>query len=75
MPVLSLSSFPSLPCLQIIKTATITAGEAKRLQTQMYFNNKEKNFRIKFPLPHRVKRAQSKSFRTIYKANRPSTLQ
>ena len=60
---------------QIIKTADVAHKDCRRLQTTMYLDCKERGMKIKFPLPHRVQRAQSKQFRTIYKHKRPTTMQ
>lgn len=54
------------PCIQIIKTATISDEACKRLQTTQFHGD------IKFPLTHKVVRPSSKALKTTFKYVRPS---
>ena len=54
--------------IQIIRTATIKSTESKREHMNQFFNSK-----IKFPLPHRIMRAPTKSVRATFTAQRPCT--
>ena len=54
--------------IQIIRTATISDDEVKRVNMLQYVGGN-----VKFPLPHRIVRAPSKKLRTTYKASRPET--
>ena len=61
--------------IQIIRTATIDSKDVKRVNMMQFVDvtpegaSKE----VKFPLPHRIVRAPSKSLRTTFKASRPMT--
>ncbi|EFN55986.1 hypothetical protein CHLNCDRAFT_30965 [Chlorella variabilis] len=55
------------PCIQIIKTATITAAQCKRAATQQLHDSK-----ISFPLTRKVLRPSSRKYRTTFKAVRPN---
>jgi large subunit ribosomal protein L18Ae len=61
--------------IQIIRTSIIDTKDAKRANTMQYTDmtpeGEQKS--VKFPLPHRIQRASTKSLRTTYKANRPNT--
>ena len=54
--------------IQIIRTATIKSTESKREHMKQFFNSE-----IKFPLPHRIMRAPTKSVRATFTAQRPCT--
>ena len=55
------------PCIQIIKTATVTAAQCKRAATQQLHDSK-----ISFPLTRKVLRPSSRKYRTTFKAVRPN---
>ena len=55
--------------IQIIKTAVVHEKDVKRPQT-IQFNEKK----IAFPQIHRLKRAPNNSFKSLYKANRPTLI-
>ncbi|KAL4419037.1 hypothetical protein ABPG77_011019, partial [Micractinium sp. CCAP 211/92] len=55
------------PCIQIIKTATITAAQCKRAATQQLHDSK-----ISFPLTRKMARPTSRKFKTTFKAIRPN---
>ena len=55
--------------IQIVKTAVVKASETRRAYTQQYHTNN-----IAFKLLHRIPRPSSKSYRSTFKATRPSTL-
>jgi len=54
--------------MQIMEVKPVPAKDCKRWATKQFHDSK-----IKFPLPHRVLRAPSKRYRTVFKASRPST--
>ena len=54
--------------IQIVKTAVIKGGDAKRPSTQQFLNSQ-----IAFRLLHRVPRPHDKQFRATFKAKRPET--
>ena len=61
--------------IQIIRTAIIDSKDVKR-ENMMQFvdiDNEGNPKEVKFPLPHRIMRAPSKSLRTTFKAKRPIT--
>ena len=61
------------PCIQIIKTATLTDEQCKRPNV-LQFHDKvvdEKNVTPSFPLTHKVVRPASKSMKTTFKYKRP----
>jgi len=55
------------PCLQIIKTATVPAAMTKRVNVKQFHDSN-----IKFPLTRRMARPSSRTFKTVFKAVRPS---
>lgn len=57
-----------MPCIQIIKTATIPVSLCKRENTKQFHNSK-----IKFPLTYRKIRPPTRKLKTTYKASRPNT--
>mmetsp|Transcript_23395 Transcript_23395/g.46525 ORF Transcript_23395/g.46525 Transcript_23395/m.46525 type:complete len:215 (+) Transcript_23395:105-749(+) len=61
--------------IQIIKTGILASADVKRENLLQYIElDGEKNPRdVKFPLPHRIQRAPTKSLRTTFKAIRPNT--
>ena len=54
--------------LQIMEVKAVPAKECKREGTKQFLNSK-----VKFPLAHRLWRAPSKRYRTVFKAARPNT--
>ncbi|RYG61134.1 hypothetical protein EON64_18795 [archaeon] len=54
--------------IQIIGTASVKAGDCKRVTTTQFHKGD-----IKFPLPSRVLRAPTKQLRPLYLAKRPHT--
>merc|ERR1711924_466394 len=54
--------------IQIIRTATIKSTVSKREHMKQFFDSE-----IKFPLPHRIMRAPTKSVRATFTAQRPCT--
>lgn len=54
--------------VQIIKTATVDYHSCKRDNTKQFHNEK-----IKFPITHKLVRPSAPEFKTIYKAERPTT--
>jgi large subunit ribosomal protein L18Ae len=57
-----------MPCIQIIKTATIPVALCKRVNTKQFHDSK-----IKFPLTYRKIRPPTRKLKTTYKASRPNT--
>eukprot|EP00271_Cylindrocystis_brebissonii_P015163 TRINITY_DN3730_c0_g1_i1.p1 TRINITY_DN3730_c0_g1~~TRINITY_DN3730_c0_g1_i1.p1 ORF type:complete len:180 (+),score=37.30 TRINITY_DN3730_c0_g1_i1:84-623(+) len=55
------------PCLQIIKTATVTDEMCKRENTKQFHDKS-----LKFPIPSRKIRPASRKLKTTYKASRPN---
>ncbi|KAL5731809.1 60S ribosomal protein L18A [Ranunculus cassubicifolius] len=55
------------PCIQIIKTATVTAKDCKRESTKQ-FHKKD----IKFPLAFQKVRPPSRKMKTTFKATKPN---
>ncbi|KAJ4886705.1 60S ribosomal protein L18a-1 [Raphanus sativus] len=53
------------PCIQIIKTATVSASLSKRESTKQFHNSK-----IKFPLVFRKVRPLTRKLKTTYKASK-----
>ncbi|CAN6920619.1 unnamed protein product [Brassica oleracea] len=56
-----------LPCIQIIKTATVPASLCNRESTKQFHNSK-----IKFPLVLRKVRPPTRKLKTTYKAPQPN---
>mmetsp|Transcript_71791 Transcript_71791/g.149955 ORF Transcript_71791/g.149955 Transcript_71791/m.149955 type:complete len:177 (-) Transcript_71791:62-592(-) len=54
--------------IQIIRTATVDAADARRASTRQFHNSK-----IKFPLTHVVSRASSKTYEKTFHHKRPTT--
>ena len=61
--------------IQIIRTATIDSKDVKRVNMMQFVDvtPEGQSKEVKFPLPHRIVRAPSKSLRTTFKASRPMT--
>ena len=68
--------------IQIIKTATVADEDTKRVGVQQFHETVTKDSvtgdiisknKIKFPLPHRILRASSKSFKNTFSCLRPGT--
>lgn len=57
-----------MPCIQIIKTATVPVSLCKRENTKQFHDSK-----IKFPLTYRKIRPPSRKLKTTFKATRPNT--
>ncbi|KAG1667054.1 hypothetical protein FOA52_000417 [Chlamydomonas sp. UWO 241] len=55
-------------CIQIIKTATVPASACKRANTLQFLDSK-----IRFPLSFKLIRPSSRTQKTTFKANRPTT--
>jgi len=55
-------------CIQIIKTATVPASACKRANTLQFLDSK-----IRFPLAFKLIRPASRTLKTTFKANRPTT--
>jgi len=54
--------------LQVMEVKAVPSKDVLRPATKQFIDSK-----IKFPLPHRILRAPSARYRTIFKARRPST--
>ncbi|CAI5729664.1 unnamed protein product [Hyaloperonospora brassicae] len=54
--------------IQIMRTAIVSAKDAKKLNVQQFHDSK-----ISFPLSHRLPRAAEKHQKTVFKASRPCT--
>lgn len=55
------------PEIHIIKTSTVAPSECKRENVMQFLDSK-----IKFPITHKLARPSSRSFKTTFKANRPT---
>lgn len=55
------------PCIQIIRTGVVPASKCKRANTLQFHDSK-----IKFPLTRKVLRPESRTYKSTFKANRPS---
>eukprot|EP01126_Amoeba_proteus_P043106 TRINITY_DN470_c0_g2_i14.p1 TRINITY_DN470_c0_g2~~TRINITY_DN470_c0_g2_i14.p1 ORF type:complete len:177 (-),score=2.73 TRINITY_DN470_c0_g2_i14:1-531(-) len=54
--------------IQIMEVKNVPAKDTIRASTKQFHDSK-----IKFPLPHRILRAPSRRYRTLFKTTRPST--
>jgi large subunit ribosomal protein L18Ae len=54
--------------IQIIRTATVKSKDVKRPGTLQFIDSK-----IKFPLPHRILRASSRSLKSVFSVVKPNT--
>ena len=54
--------------LQIMEVKAVRPKDCRRAGVKQFHDAK-----IKFPLPHRLDRAPSKKYRTVFKAHRPNT--
>lgn len=59
--------------IQIIRTATVAAKDCKRVSTTQFHDNKEKDVKVRFPLPHRILRPSTKAYKSTFSAFRPNT--
>uniref|UniRef100_A0A7S1THG2 60S ribosomal protein L18a n=1 Tax=Compsopogon caeruleus TaxID=31354 RepID=A0A7S1THG2_9RHOD len=54
--------------VQVLKVVVVDAKDCRRPQTLQFHENK-----LRFPMPHKLPRANFKRHRTTFKASRPST--